>query len=81
MQRTDDGWELVASSGPQSLQYPDQADYTVELAAGRFLALNDTPHGARDRQPLQAFLSELRLARERAVLATLDAAGDNDDSR
>jgi len=81
LQRTDDGWELVASSGPQSPQYPDQADYTVELAGGRFLALNDTPHGARDRQPLQAFLSELRLARERAVLATLDAAGDNDDSR
>ncbi len=38
-------------------------------------------HGARDRQPLQAFLSELRLTRQRAVLATLDVADDNDDSR
>jgi two-component system, OmpR family, sensor histidine kinase KdpD len=78
LRRTDNGWEVVASTGPQSVQHPDEADYTVELATGRFLVLTDAPHSAHDRQPLQAFLSELRLTRERAELATLEAADDND---
>jgi two-component system, OmpR family, sensor histidine kinase KdpD len=73
LRNTGNGWEAEASTGPQSLQHPDQADYTVEIATGRILALTDTPNPT-DKQPLQAFLGELRLAREHALLETLGAS-------
>ncbi len=73
LRNTGSGWELEAGIGPQSLQHPDQADYKVEIGTGRILAFTDTPDAPRDNQSLRAFLSELRLAREHALLEALKA--------
>jgi two-component system, OmpR family, sensor histidine kinase KdpD len=68
---TGTGWKVETGVGATQLQHPDQADYQVQIGTGRMLAIIDVRRTARDTAPLQAFLAELRLARERALLQAL----------
>ncbi|MGO9067339.1 DUF4118 domain-containing protein, partial [Mycobacterium sp.] len=68
---TGTGWTVETAVGATPLQHPDQADYQVQIGTGRVLALIDARRTARDTAPLQAFLTELRLARGRALLQAL----------
>lgn len=65
------GWKVETAVGATQLLHPDQADYQVQIGTGRALAIVDARRTARDTAPLQAFLTELRLARERALLQAL----------
>jgi len=66
--KADTGWEVETVVGTTQLRDPDQAAYQVQIGPGRVLAIVDAPRVDRDAAPLQAFLTELRLARERALL-------------
>lgn len=68
---TGTGWYVETAVGATQLQHPDQADYQVQIGSGRVLAIIDARRTARDTAPLEAFLTELRLARGRALLQAL----------
>jgi len=68
---TGTGWNVETAVGATQLQHPDQADYQVQIGTGRVLAIIDARRTARDTAPLEAFLTELRLARGRALLQAL----------
>ena len=68
---TGTGWNVETAVGATQLQHPDQADYQVQIGTGHVLAIIDARRTARDTAPLQAFLTELRLARGRALLQAL----------
>ena len=68
LNKTDTGWEVETVVGATPLRHPDQAGYQVQIGPRRVLAIVDAPRVDRDAAPLQAFLTELRLARERALL-------------
>jgi two-component system, OmpR family, sensor histidine kinase KdpD len=68
---TGTGWNVETAVGATRLQHPDQADYQVQIGTGRILVIIDARRTARETAPLQAFLTELRLARERALLQAL----------
>jgi len=68
LRNTNADWEVETAVGTTQLRHPDQADYQVQIGPGRVLAIADAPRAARDAAPLQAFLTELRLARGRALL-------------
>ncbi|HME75589.1 MAG TPA: hypothetical protein VKI00_08010, partial [Mycobacterium sp.] len=72
---TGTGWNVETAVGATQLQHPDQADYQVQIGTGRALAIVDARRTARDTAPLQAFLTELRLTRERALLQALKSNG------
>ncbi len=72
---TGTGWNVETAVGATQLQHPDQADCQVQIGTGRVLAIVDARRTARDTAPLQAFLTELRLARERALLQALKSNG------
>jgi len=69
LHHTGTGWEVESVVGGTQLRHPDQAAYQVQIGPRRVLAIVDAPRADRDAAPLQAFLAELRLARERALLA------------
>jgi len=62
---------VETAAGATQLQHPDQADYQAQIGTGRVLAIIDARRTGRDTAPLQAFLTELRLARGRALLQAL----------
>jgi two-component system sensor histidine kinase KdpD len=68
LDKTDTGWEVQTVVGATQLRHPDQAGYQVQIGPGRVLAIVEAARADRDAAPLQAFLTELRLARERALL-------------
>jgi two-component system sensor histidine kinase KdpD len=68
---TGTGWNVETAVVATQLQHPDQADYQVQIGTGRVLAIIDARRTARDTAPLEAFLTELRLARGRALLQAL----------
>jgi len=68
---TGSGWNVEAAAGATQLQHPDQADYQVQIGTGRVLVMTGAQRTGRETAPLQAFLTELRLARERALLQAL----------
>lgn len=71
LRREDTGWRTEAAAGQTRLEHPDQASLTVELAHGQVLALAGTGLTGRHAALLQVFVSQLRLARERAQLSAL----------
>ena len=71
LRRTDTGWRTEAAAGQTRLEHPGQASLTVELAHGQVLALAGTGLTGRHAALLQVFVSQLRLARERAQLSAL----------
>ncbi|HYB81870.1 MAG TPA: DUF4118 domain-containing protein [Mycobacterium sp.] len=67
----DTGWTVETAAGATPLRHPDEAHYQVQIGTGRVLAIIDARRSARDTAPLDAFLTELRLARGRALLRAL----------
>ena len=65
---TGTGWNVETATGETQLEHPDQADYQVQIGTGRVLAMIDARRTARNTAPLEAFLTELRFARGRALL-------------
>ena len=68
---TGTGWKVETAVGATQLQHPDQADYQVQIGTGRALAIINTRRTLGDTAPLEAFLTELRLAWGRALLQAL----------
>jgi hypothetical protein len=54
-------------------QKPEQAQFTIELADRRLLAINGSRLEEEDAEPLQTFLTTVRQARERAQARQLAA--------
>jgi two-component system sensor histidine kinase KdpD len=68
LDKTGTGWNVETAVGATQLRHPDEAGYQVQIGPGRVLAIVDAPRADRDAARLQAFLTELRLAREHALL-------------
>ena len=71
LRETSTGWKAETVVGATQLQHPDQADYQVQIGTGLVLAIIDARRTGRNTAPLEEFLTELRLARERALLQAL----------
>jgi two-component system sensor histidine kinase KdpD len=71
LRATDGGWEIVSAVGAPVPQRPEEAQFTVELADRRLLALTGSRLQDEDAELLQALLSEVRQIRERAELDRL----------
>jgi len=71
LRTTQDGWQVEATAGPRVLDRPDAADHQVAIGPARILALTQTSAKSRRTTSLQNFLSELRLARQQAMLQAL----------
>jgi hypothetical protein len=69
---TGTGWNVETAVGATQLAHPDQADHQVQIGTGRVLAIIDARRTGPDTAPLEAFLTELRLARGRALLQALE---------
>ena len=67
-------WRVEASAGRARLHQPDQAQYSVELADRRVLALTGRPLTSQNAALLHMFLGQLRIRRERAILDALKAS-------
>jgi len=73
LRRDGTAWHVDASAGRTRLKNPDDADYSVELADGRVLALTGRRPSSQNAALLHMFLSQLRVRRERALLDALEA--------
>ncbi len=71
LRRGDAAWQVEASAGKSPLEHPDQADYTVQFARDRLLAMSGDRLTSQDAALLRVFLEELRIRSERAVLDAL----------
>jgi two-component system, OmpR family, sensor histidine kinase KdpD len=65
-------WHADASAGRARLSNPDDADYSVELADGRVLAITGRRLSIKNAPLLNMFIGQLRARRERALLDALE---------
>lgn len=68
LRRTDRGWEVDDAVGSPVPQRPEEAQFTVELADRRLLAMTGSRLTEEDAELLQVLLAEMRQTRERAQL-------------
>jgi two-component system sensor histidine kinase KdpD len=68
-------WEIEEAVGAPIPQKPEQAQFTIELADRRLLAINGSRLEEEDAELLQAFLTAVRQTRERAQARQLAAPG------
>jgi two-component system, OmpR family, sensor histidine kinase KdpD len=71
LRRDGAGWRAEASAGKIRIEDPGEAAYSVELAAGRVLALSGARLADQNAALLRVFLERLRVGREHAVLDAL----------
>jgi len=69
----DHGWAVVASAGA-SIDSPERAAFSAELAEGAVLVLTGSTLGAEDTRLLSAFVMQLRQAQDRMQLETQAAS-------
>lgn len=67
----DTGWQIESLAGAHPPQDPAHADHQIQIDTDRVLTINSNATTPHDGDPLTAFLTELRLARERTALDTL----------
>jgi two-component system sensor histidine kinase KdpD len=63
---SDRGWEIEDAVGAPAPQTPEQAQFTIELADRRVLAVNGSRLQEEDAELLQTLLTTVRQTRERA---------------
>ena len=72
LHRDGTAWHADASACRTRLSHPDDADYSVELADGRVVALTGRRISSQNAPLLHMFLGQLRARRERALLDVLE---------
>jgi two-component system sensor histidine kinase KdpD len=72
LHRFGDEWRVEATVGNVVLEEPGAAPYSVEIASGRLLAMSGSRLTDKDATVLRTFLDQIRFARERAVLETIE---------
>jgi two-component system sensor histidine kinase KdpD len=73
LRRTDGGWEIEDAVGSPVPQRPEEAQFTVELADRRLLALTGSQLQEEDAELLRVLLAEMRQIRERGQLDRLSS--------
>jgi two-component system, OmpR family, sensor histidine kinase KdpD len=63
-----DGWRVLAAAGSPPPTRPEDAAFSAELAEGTVLVLSDAGFSGEDARLLRAFVTQLRLTQERALL-------------
>jgi two-component system, OmpR family, sensor histidine kinase KdpD len=72
LRRDGDRWTVEATVGSVGFEKPEAAPFSVEIATGRVIALAGRRLDDKEATLLRTFLDQLRFARERAVLRTLE---------
>jgi two-component system sensor histidine kinase KdpD len=72
LRRDGDRWTVEATVGSVGFEKPEAAPFSVEIATGRVIALAGRRLNDKEATLLRTFLDQLRFARERAVLRTLE---------
>jgi hypothetical protein len=72
LHRFGDEWSVEATVGNVVLEEPGAAPYSVEIASGRLLAMSGSRLTDKEATVLRTFLDQIRFARERAVLETIE---------
>jgi two-component system sensor histidine kinase KdpD len=72
LDRDGDGWSVEATVGNAGLEKPEEAPFSVEIAGGRVLALAGSRLTDKEATLLRTFLDQLRFARERTLLGTVE---------
>jgi len=76
-----DSWSVEVAHGETTVVTPESAQFSVEIASGRVLAL--ALEGSRmtvdEVAALRSFLNQIRFARERALLAEIGGSRDDGD--
>ena len=72
--RDEAGWHVEAAAGDVDICAPDQAGLTVDIGRDRVLALAGDRLADHEALLLHTFLDELRYARERAMLTSIDSS-------
>ncbi len=70
---TDGGWEIEDALGTPVPHSPEEAQFTVELAGRRLLAMTGSRLADEDAELLQVLLAEVRRIRERAEVERLSS--------
>ena len=68
LERAGDGWRPIAVAGNAAPETPEAAGFSVELEAGTVLVMSGSVLDADDSRLLHAFVAQLRMVQERAVL-------------
>ncbi len=71
--RGETGWRVEAAVGEVEVSVPDQAGLSVDIGRGRTLALAGDRLRDHEAVLLRTFLDELRYARERTMLTSIDS--------
>ncbi len=72
LHRDGDGWRVEATDGSTGWESPEGAPHSIEITGGRVLALAGSPLTDKNAVLLHTFLDQLRFARERALLGSLE---------
>jgi len=75
LRRIDGTWQVEHAVGAPIPREPDEAQFTIELAGQRLLAITGSRLGHQDAELLQTLLTALRQARERAETKALPEGG------
>jgi hypothetical protein len=70
--RGETGWRVEVVVGDIDVRAPDQAEVSLDIGGGRVLALAGDRLTDHEAVLLRTFLDELRFARERTMLTSID---------
>jgi two-component system sensor histidine kinase KdpD len=80
LRRNIDSWIVEAASGETTVVTPESAQFSVEIASGRVLALEGSRMTSDEAAALRSFLDQIRFTRERAFLGEIRGPEDGDDA-
>ena len=75
-----DSWSVEVAHGEITVVTPESAQFSVEIASGRVLALEGSRMTSDEAAALRSFLDQIRFTRERAFLGEIRGPEDGDDA-
>lgn len=74
-----DSWSVEVAHGETTVVTPESAQFSVEIASGRVLALEGSRMTVDEVAALRSFLDQIRFAREPALLAEIGGSREDGD--
>ena len=74
-----DSWSVEVAHGEITVVTPESAQFSVEIASGRVLALEGSRMTSDEVAALRSFLDQIRFARERALLGEIGGSREDGD--
>jgi len=74
-----DSWSVEVAHGETTVVTPESAQFSVEIASGRVLALEGSRMTSDEVAALRSFLDQIRFARERALLGEIGGGREDGD--